>query len=722
MNAHRMRRGAALSAAVALGFGGAVAAAPDASAVEAKASAKLAQVATDDTNVQGFAQGDDGKPVIVTVADPKAQGAPAKNGEASLDTETKQAVKDAKAEVITLAKPLSARADNPQSVIGAGGYIASPTTNPTAGGGVGLCSIGFSALSTSFAPQAISAGHCTAGKADKKGNYTTGKNMNVFASLPKADDAANNRKAGKTQPQLLPNGFKGKVAKYQFGDKGQTGPKTISGGGAGNGGNASTDYSIINLDKNAQGVAAVTKWNQANAKKNVLAAGATKVTGVGTAAANSTITRSGRTTGQASGKVIMTKGWMNVDGRKVYGFGATVHSDHGDSGGSFVDSKGNAVGVLSGGGKLTNGKEISWATDLRNALDKAGTGTRVNVAKKAAAKAQTVAPKGEVKGTGAKGFTGGTFIASDGKKTSVKVSGDKWSFKGADAEQQYKGKLYLTSKYAVSQPADVAYTVKQTAAPAPSPSDSPKPTSSTSTSAAPNPGGTGSPSAQPSATSATPEPSDTGSATPSPSQSTTDKPSTQAPAPKPAQAKLAVNPQRISLDKFVGDGAKDKGVGVSIYATGAKPGSTVTITTSKDGIEAKKETATADKDGNVSTRVWGLPSASDTSVYLGTYKVTANMQPASGARASGTASKTLTSSFDVVKGDAGNGGGQDNGNPGDDQDNGNSNDNGSSDPDQNDNGDLPGRGANVGGALATAAGLMALGAGIVLTVRRRGQQ
>lgn len=719
MSATRAQRFTSLGAAAVLGFGGVALAAPAASAApseapksdqkpEAKpsqASASFAEVKAEaeavlqqDAKVQGFGQGADGKPVVLKVAGTQ------------LSAKSAKLVAEHKIETIELAKPLEARAASIGTVLGGSGYGAGEGNSAT-----GLCSIGFSALSAaSFGPQAISAGHCTSVKGallpgSKEHDITAGKALNVGELTPSSQKAA----GGGNNAVVAPNGYRGKVVDWRFGKPGQTKadlkPKESDKK------KANTDYSLIDLAKGTKLAPKVSKWNTADAKKDDLLSKSTSVSGVATAKSGEKITRSGRTTGSQSGKVTMTNGWVNVSNRIVYGFGTNARSDEGDSGGSYVNNKGQALGVLSGGGKLDDGSEFSFASDLTNNLDQMKNKTRVLVAKtigyktpsgklpatpapttaapttaaptatdsasatpsSSAPATQTPAPKpaapegsikpgGKVSGTGATGFTGGTFVDSKGKKHSVEVKGDKWWFTAEKTEGTFTGKVYLTTKYTVTRGTTVKYITSKLA-------EDPKPEPST------------------------PAP------TKSPSKSPSKKPTSSAPAP--AQAKLAVQPRTIGLDKFVGNGDKDKKVGVTIALSGAKPGSKATITTSKDGVSAKKETATVAKDGTVSTRVWGLASATDKKVYLGKYDVKASFESA-GAKAKTTASAqastSLSSSFKVVADDQGKGGGNDDGNKG--------------------NGDLPRTGSEVGVALAAAAGLLALGAGLVLTVRRRAQR
>ncbi|WAL39115.1 LPXTG cell wall anchor domain-containing protein [Brevibacterium sp. BRM-1] len=687
---------------------------PSQAAAVAKATARLAVQAPQDDDVQGFAKGADGKAVVFVNAKTEAKAL------AKLEAKTKTLVDDADAKVILLDGLPSARAADPATVVGGGGYISDSTA--TVEGAAGLCSIGFSALSATFTPQAVSAGHCTNESADPKDPESpgvSGKRMNIFASQPSNDDAVHGKTANSHTPALLQGGYTGTVSKYQFGAVGQTEPDTTDTGVIGAGGKENTDYSIIDLKAGAKSSNVVTKWDAAGAAADDLLSSTWKVNGVAVAKAGEKIHRSGRTTGTTDGNVrentaeiTATGGWMNIEGRRVYGFMSTAHSDHGDSGGAYIDADNNAVGVLSGGGNLrkadgSEGPEFSWTTDLENALDQAGNKTRINVAKtpaqgaKTAAKAAatTIEPGGTVSGTGATGFTGGTFV-EDGKTTEVAVDGDAWSFKGSETEDDHTGTLYLTSKYTVSEPLEVTYTVKKKEEPAPSQTATGAPT--------------------------TPAPSQTATedpTTPAPTQTTSGTPSSPAPTSSnpadPEPSTLQIDPRRIALSKFVGDGDKDKSVGVEASVMGAEPGTKVSFSIKKKGVTAKKETVTADESGNATTRVWGLTSAQNKDVYLGTYGVTADFTEAEQPNAGGTVgkaaaqdakaggAKTLESTFSVVSDDA-----PDPGDDGNDDDNNGSND-------DNDNGHLPRTGATVGIALGTAAGLLALGAGMVLMARRR---
>ena len=437
------RRIASLGAAVALGLGGSVAAAPSALSapqVKAAAVAALSEQAPTDDGVQGFSAAADGQaPTLFAVG-----------GTDALEKKTRTLVTRSGAQVVALDSPATAVAANPKQVIGGKGYITTTKGNVNAGGE--LCSIGFSALSSSFAPQALSAGHCA----------SDGKRLHVNGTKPSADDASNRKSSKNARWAPDAKAFNGRIAKWQFGARGQTKPEKISDSTSMTDRQARkyTDYSIVNLAKGASLTPYVTRWNRVQAKKNDLSSTRWNVTGTSVAKVGQTVNRSGRTTGSSSGKVLYSRVWLNVEGRRVYGFLARTPVIPGDSGGPFLNTSGKAVGIASATVTM-NGRNVSFAADLQNALDRAGTKTRVLTAAKAKVKKGAVKRGGYLRGTVVRGYTGGTFVASNGARKTIKVSKGSWRMPVGKKTGTFSGKIYLTTTYAVTSPVSVKYKVKK---------------------------------------------------------------------------------------------------------------------------------------------------------------------------------------------------------------------------------------------------------------------
>ncbi|MYM20938.1 trypsin-like serine protease [Brevibacterium sp. 5221] len=617
--------------------------------------------------------------------------------------------------------------------------LAASTGTAVGGGGYGthkgdktggLCSLGFTALSNdSFKPQALTAGHCTADfNSGSEYGIVAGQYFDIAETLSSGDGGATGDEKGTSTVKFPEGGFRGTISEWRFGRPGQTDPDpSVETTPAGTKDVTSTDYALVDFPEGTKVAPKVSNWG-AGAKKGDLLAEAHSVTSVGTPKVGEQVLRSGRTSGQKSGSVTYSEGWANIDGRMVDGFASNAHANHGDSGGAYISEDGQALGVLSGGGELNDGSELFWATKVPNALDQMGNKSRILVASKAKQSGDTVEPGQRLRGSGANGFDGGTFVDSNGTKSKVTVSGGTWAITAPKDEGEHTGKLYLTNKYSVSEPLELKFTVKK-ATPTPTETaTTPAPTATateTPTDPAPSETATEDPTDPAPSQTATEDPTDPAPSetatedptTPAPTQTTSGTPSSPAPTSSnpadPEPSSLQIDPRRIALSKFVGDGDKDKSVGVEASVMGAEPGTKVSFSIKKKGVTAKKETVTADESGNATTRVWGLTSAQNKDVYLGTYGVTADFTEAEQPNAGGTVgkaaaqdakaggAKTLESTFSVVSDDAPD--------PGDD----------GNDDDNNGNGHLPRTGATVGVALGTAAGLLALGAGMVLMARRR---
>ncbi|WP_432791475.1 trypsin-like serine protease [Brevibacterium sp. K11IcPPYGO002] len=164
-----------------------------------------------------------------------------------------------------------------------------------------------------------------------------------------------------------------------------------------------------------------------------------------------------------------------------------------------------------------------------------------------------------------------------------------------------------------------------------------------------------------------------------------------------AERKLTVEPKEIAASDFV---KEDKGV--QITGEGFDEGEKVTLEVvgGPENVEGITLEETADADGVVGFSIYGT-SASNPEAYLGKYDV-----QVTGANDTED-EEALTSSFQVVADEDGNGGGDD----GDDNGNDDGNGDGGS--------DLPRTGAELTGLAAGAGLLLVGGAAVVLTMRRK---
>lgn len=640
-----------------------------------------------DSKVKGYAQGEDGKVLVFKVKGDK------------LNKDSEKFIRNHKnVKVVELEKPASF-ASGGQVVGGHPTILSNDAQTESA-----ICSTGFALLSKKFSPQISTAGHCTAANIAVGDNMTPGTATKLHWADPTQSLAA----GGEFE---TPNDqVQGKLKKFQMGAPGQIDPDMSLPGNAEEfpNGQKYIDFGIYDLTKHDGVFPRVTKWTD----PSDLVAESIPVQKVKDAKVGDTVARSGRTTGYHSGKVVAT-GWFNVQGRMVKGFGGYLEGQPGDSGGPVITQDGGAAGVFSAYANTADGN-YAWFSDLRNDLDQIGDGSRVLVEKepgfegaKAAAKsgpkglpkggkaaAEPVSTKveegGSLSGKADSMFTEGTFVLEDGTEVPVSVKDGKWSFKApGKAGDKATGNLFLHTKYEVSLPLALSYTVTKA---------SDKPTQE--------------PSQKP---------------TQKPSEKPTQEPP-QEPSEKPTEAtepKLTVDPESIDVDKFAGDGEKDENVGVTYTVKGLKPGTKVTFQTKSGGEVVRETTGDADENGVAVARVWGESGPREG--FLGKYSVIAKFDESE-----------LTGGFEVVDENAKPGdNGNDDAKPGDKNDNnndskpGDKNDKPSNDKSgNNDNkpsNDNSGKGNNVlprtgTSALITAGvavGMVAVGAGLVVASRRR---
>lgn len=681
------KRLVSFGAALAVGFAGVATTGTASFATEAAVAGaqfeangnKLAK----DSQVQGYAKGEDGKVLVFKLKGDK------------LGKDAQKFIRAHKnVEVVEMNKPAN---------FTAGEVVAGhPHINVTdQQDGSVVCSAGFAMLSAKFTPQIASAGHCSSGNIGDPNNFKLGEAKTLLWGDPSTSPAVGGE--GEQPDQSV----QGKLKAFRMGGPGQMEPD----GSLPNGstefpnGEQFIDFATYDLTKYSAVYPRVSTWKNTSD----MLEGSLSVQKVQDAKVGDKVARSGRTTGFDSGPVEET-GWMNISGRMIKGFGGPMKTEPGDSGGPGITESGGAAGVLSGHLEMSDGTVHAWFSDIRNDLDQIGEGSRVLVDKAPkvdGAKATAAGAKKTVKGAGAAAaapvevkvpeggtltgsadsmFTGGTFVVEGGKEVPVTVKDGKWSFKAPGKEgDTVTGNLFLHTKYEVSLPLAISYTVTKAATPEPTPepTETPEPTQE--------------PTQEPTES---PEPTEKPTTSPEPTQKPTQTP-TQKPEPteKPtenAKPALAVSPKRIDVDDFAGDGEKNEKLGVTYKVTGVKPGTTVTFETEFGGKVVRTSTGKADADGVAVARVWGESGPREG--FLGKYSVTAKF-----------GDTELTGGFEVVDGDVQSG------------DNDKSDNSDKSDGQDGSNGKntLPRTGTSALAATGVALGMVAIGGGLVVASRRR---
>ena len=664
-----------------------------------------------DSKVKGYARGEDGKILIFKVKGDK------------LGKDAEKFIRSHKnVKVVELDKP-AAFAAGGQVVAGHPTIMTNDARSESA-----VCSAGFALLSKKFSPQVSTAGHCSAANIGDGDNMKIGTATQLLWADPTTSPVAGGE--FETANELV----QGKLKSFQMGAPGQIDPDPNLPGGANEfkNGQKYIDFGVYDLTTYEAIYPRVTKWTN----PSDLVADSIPVQKLADAKIGDTVARSGRTTGFQSGKVVAT-GWFNVQGRMVKGFGGYMEGQPGDSGGPVITQDGGAAGVFSAYAKTDDGN-YAWFSDLRNDLDQIGDGSRVLVekepafegAKAAAAKgapkklakggkvaAEPVSTKveegGSLSGKADAMFTEGTFVLEDGTEVPVTVKDGKWSFKApGKAGDKVTGKLFLHTKYEVSLPLAISYSVTKAATPEPTPEPTQEPTQKPTQEPTQEP--TQKPTQKPTqeptqkpTQKPTQEPTQkpTQKPTQEPTQKPTQKPTqeptqkpTQKPTDKPtedAKPTLTVDPERIDVDKFAGDGKKDDKVGVNYIVKGLKPGTKVTFQTKFGGEVVRETSGVADENGVAVARVWGESGPREG--FLGKYAVIAKFDESE-----------LTGQFEVV---------DDIAKPGDQGDQG---DNGKDDESGNKGKNvLPRTGTSALAATGVAIGMIAVGGGLIAASRRR---
>ena len=254
-------------------------------------------------------------------------------------------------------------------VVGGAGYLAE------AGAGAGACSTGFSGWDADGKPVVLTAGHC-AKIINKETNEFEGDTVVNETERPSTAPASGNGE-GFEQSGL---GVLGSWGFNHFGGELLEG-EDEEGWGTPN--ESDIDFAVINVDESKYNVKnGVTDWSSAGSD-DLSTALATDIASVG-AHTESTVQKSGRTTGLTEGEVIPFKQYpyefSNIGGRWVHGFAVESPMDKpfsqpGDSGGAVFQGD-TAVGVISGGGpnKWSDGTpfQFGWVADLDYSLEQSG--------------------------------------------------------------------------------------------------------------------------------------------------------------------------------------------------------------------------------------------------------------------------------------------------------------------------------------------------------------
>ncbi|GAA4514481.1 S1 family peptidase [Brevibacterium yomogidense] len=370
------KRFVALSAAVALGFGGALIAGPASAEPTTDLKAVAAEAFTTSDNIAAIGHGEDGTIVAQVVAEEKD----------SADVETALEPVSAFAEETTgeelvVQEVASNYSSDPVSAAGnaadAEDYEAHDDVVAGAGYVVfngdqgGHCSIGFPATDADGNDAIITAGHCS----DVGGEVYVERpsTANAFTDTYETAEWDETRKLGTfTHSQYGPDVFE------DVNNESDLDPKTMQ------------DFAVITVDEssgfNLIGEAAT--WSEESGGEDNLAADTTPITGVHDVTTDDIgkeVFHSGRTTGKTSGNIGLDEAYSDmviggiVDGYApvaddagndymVYGFASETPVGGGDSGGTVMLGD-KAVGVVSGGidaeGDLP---ALLWTAELAEGL------------------------------------------------------------------------------------------------------------------------------------------------------------------------------------------------------------------------------------------------------------------------------------------------------------------------------------------------------------------
>ncbi|MDN5710941.1 LPXTG cell wall anchor domain-containing protein [Brevibacterium aurantiacum] len=345
----------ALTAAAALGLGGAFVAGPAAAGpqqVLTEQQAVKAAKSVDAVNAFGF----DAKTKTLHLG---------VEGEGEADSKQIQDLKKKygaeQVEVVTGIEEAEPYAKN--DAVGGMGYLSMIPSQP---GYQGACSTGFAGWSSSGEKLVLTAGHCA--EDDAPGNLVDLKDTELPSTAPAV--TGDHEKGGYDPQNIGPLGEWG-FNKFGSVAKDSKNPDEAKAD--------DIDFAVINVGAEYNVKPEITDWKSASTDD--LSGSTTPITKVGSHTSGA-IQKSGRTTGLTSGEVAAGElypfDYQVVGDRWVHGFGVTspVGSDFslpGDSGGGVFQGN-TAVGVISGGipEPVTVGDDTfmwSWVADLDYSLE-----------------------------------------------------------------------------------------------------------------------------------------------------------------------------------------------------------------------------------------------------------------------------------------------------------------------------------------------------------------
>ncbi|SLM98837.1 trypsin-like serine protease [Brevibacterium yomogidense] len=370
------KRFVALSAAVALGFGGAMIAGPASAAPSTDLKTAAAEAFTSSESIAAIGHGEDGSLVAQVVA-----GSDEAEVEKALEPANAVAQDQTGEDLVVqeVASTYSTQSPEPSSTATDGAaYEASDDVVAGAGyvvetsAGAGLCSVGFPATGPEGEDAIITAGHCSGGEATGDVYVERPSTSNVFTDSYDTAEWDQSRKLGEFTHS-------------------QYGPKVL--------GDVETDadldpeqmqdFAVITVDESAgfNLIGEAATWSEESGQADDLASDTTDITGVHDVTSEdigSEVFHSGRTTGKTAGDI----GWDESNGKvsigivdgyapvtddagneyMVYGFASETNVAGGDSGGAVMMGD-KAVGVVSGGIEASaDMPAMLWTAELAEGL------------------------------------------------------------------------------------------------------------------------------------------------------------------------------------------------------------------------------------------------------------------------------------------------------------------------------------------------------------------
>ncbi|SMX68907.1 MULTISPECIES: LPXTG cell wall anchor domain-containing protein [unclassified Brevibacterium] len=348
----------ALTAAAALGLGGAFVAGPAAAGPQQVLTEQQAVKAAKNVDVVN-AFGFDEKTKTLHLG---VEGEADVNSKEIKDLKKKYGAESV--EVVSGMKAAEPYAKN--DAVGGMGYLSEIPSQP---GFLGACSTGFAGWDADGKKLVLTAGHCA--EDDAPGNLVTPLDSELPSTAPAV---TGDYEEGGYDLQNI-----GPLGEWGFNKFGSVATDPDNPDEANE---DDIDFAVINVGDKYNVKPEITDWQSAST--NDLSGSTTQITEVG-AHTSGAVQKSGRTTGLTSGEVAADELWpfdyQTVGDRWVHGFGVTsaVGNDFsmpGDSGGGVFQGN-TAVGVISGGvpDPVTVGGETfmwGWVADLDYSLEQSG--------------------------------------------------------------------------------------------------------------------------------------------------------------------------------------------------------------------------------------------------------------------------------------------------------------------------------------------------------------